>query len=212
MTHRFCEVSTVTLFVGKGKKPFYVHQEQLCEVSSFFKAAFTSEFRESSEKTMDLVEEDEDTFDRFVQWLYGQQYDVPLGNGLEGDRFAEPLRLFVLAEKFDVSKLKSLLMVKIFAAGKQGGVAPQCASLIYAYNNTHSGSVIRRLLADWYAFRFPQAWYRGESVQKWFRKHPDFMMDVMLSSVLYSSRQHQYNPFAGTMPEDYKDKESKQEK
>lgn len=150
MICRFCEVPTVTFLVGKSKKAFYVHQEQLCQVSPVFKAAFTSAFREGSEKKMDLVEEDENTFDRFIQWLYSQQYEIS-GDRREGDRYARftaPLKLFVLAEKFDISKLKNLLMTKMFAAVKQGLARPSKTAIAYAYEHTPPSSIIRRLLAD----------------------------------------------------------------
>lgn len=212
MMYRFCEVSTVTLLVGKSKKPFYVHQEQLCEVSSFFKAAFTSSFRESFEKTMDLEEENEDIFDRFVQWLYSQQYEMP-GEGTGAGRFEEPLHLFVLAEKFDVSKLKSLLMVKLFAAGKQGGgESPPLAAVVYAYEHTPTNSSVRKLLADWYACKLSFSWYEKDAIQKWLRAHPEIMTDVMFSVIKNTAWRHLTNPFAGDMPEEYKDKDHGQGK
>lgn len=211
MTHRFCEVPTVTIFVGKDRKPFYVHQEQLCEVSSFFKAAFTSGFREASEQTMELVEEDEDTFDRFIQWLYSQQYEMPGEKAEGGGEFMEPLKLFVLGEKYDVSKLKDLLMTRLFARGKLTGSPPQLAGIAYVYENTPTNSKVRKLLADWYACKVSLSWYKGDVAQRWFGEHPDFMMDVMLSFVNHTSRQHQHNPFKCEMPEDYKDKDSQAE-
>lgn len=202
----------VTIFVGNYRKPFYVHEEQLCEVSSFFKAAFTSQFRESWEKTMDLVEEDEDTFDVFIQWLYSQQYEMP--EQKTGDSgFVEPVKLFVLAEKFDISKLKTLLMTKMFARGQlPGSRPPRLSAVVYAYEHTPTSSTIRKLLADWYAYKVPIHWFHGDLAKKWFLENPDIMRDVMLNFVNDTSRQHQQNPFAGDMPKEYKDEESEPEK
>ena len=206
MIYRFCEVPTVTLLVGKSKKAFYVHQEQLCEVSPFFKAAFTSEFREGSEKKMDLVEENEDTFDRFIQWLYSQQYEIP-GGGTGSSGFTEPLRLFVLAEKFDIRKLKNLLMTKMFAAAKQGSARPSRSATAYTYNHTPPSSIIRRLLADWFACKVITPSYRDNTYQDWFRSHPEIVTDIMLSFARNISRTHWKNTFKGDMPEEYKEKE-----
>ena len=75
-TFRFCDVPTVTIFVGKDKRPFHVHRSLLRETSSFFKAALEGDFRESSEQKMDLPEEDEGSFDVFVQWLYDRRYEI----------------------------------------------------------------------------------------------------------------------------------------
>ncbi|KAL9073490.1 MAG: hypothetical protein Q9161_002911 [Pseudevernia consocians] len=207
---KFCEVPTVTLLVGKSKKAFYVHQEQLCEVSPFFKAAFTSEFREGSEKKMDLVEENEDIFDCFIQWLYSQHYEIR-GDGTGSDRFREPLRLFVLAEKFDISKLKNLLMAKIFAAAKQGSIGPSLSAIGYTYEHTPPSSIIRRLLADWFACKVSIPTYNDDTTQKWFRSHPEIVTDIMLSFARNISRKHSKNPFKGDMPEEYQEKEPGQE-
>lgn len=211
MTHRFCEVSTVTILVGKDKKPFCVHEDQLCEVSSFFKAAFTSGFREASDKKMELVEEDEDTFDRFIQWLYSQQYEMP-GEETEGGGFMEPLKLFVLAEKFDVSKLKSLLMTRMFAMGKRDAYRPQLDAIAYAYAHTSTSSKIRKLLADWYACKISYQWYKDDPAQKLFRENPEFTTDVLVSLAKHTCRFHLGDAFKGDMPGDYKEKASKQEK
>lgn len=155
---------------------------------------------------MDLEEEEEDIFDLFVQWLYSQQYEMP-GNDVEGGRFLEPLKLFALAEKFDVSRLKSYLMAKMFAAGKQGGAPPSLIAITYAYKHTPSNSCVRKLLADWYACKVPVWWYRDKSIQSWFREHPDVVTDVMLSLINITPRQQLDNPFKGEMPEVYKEKD-----
>lgn len=156
---------------------------------------------------MDLEEENEDIFDRFVQWLYSQQYEMP-GEGTGAGRFEEPLHLFVLAEKFDVSKLKSLLMVKLFAAGKQvSGESPSLAAVVYAYEHTPTNSSVRRLLADWYACKLSFSWFEIDAIQKWLRAHPEIMADVMFSVITNTALRRLNNPFAGDMPEEYKDKE-----
>ena len=66
----------VTIFVGMTKQPFYVHLDLLCDASSFFKAAFAGNFREASEKTMQLPDDRESTFKLFVDWLYCQRYEM----------------------------------------------------------------------------------------------------------------------------------------
>ena len=76
MTHRFCDVPTVSLVVGENKRSFHIHVDLLCDASSFFKAAYTGTFKEGSEKTMQLPEEDESTFEFFVDWLYHQRYQM----------------------------------------------------------------------------------------------------------------------------------------
>lgn len=153
---------------------------------------------------MDL-EEEEDIFDLFIQWLYSQQYEMP-GNDSEGGRFMEPLKLFALAEKFDVGKLKSHLMVKMFAAGKEGGPPPSLTAMAYTYQHTPANSCVRKLLADWYAWNAPVWWYKDPSIHSWFRGNPEVATDVMLSLINITPRQQLDNPFNGDMPEEYKER------
>lgn len=51
-TIRFIDVPTVTFYVGEAKARVQVHMDQPCDNSPVFKAAFTSEFKEDLEKTM----------------------------------------------------------------------------------------------------------------------------------------------------------------
>ena len=69
---RFRGVPTVPILVGENSTPFSIHRDQLCEASSFFKAAFQGDFLEGSEMRMSFPEEEENTFELFVKWLYNQ--------------------------------------------------------------------------------------------------------------------------------------------
>ena len=63
----------MTLYVGSDKTPFIVHEDRLCKESSFFRAAFISEFKEGSEQTMDLPDDNVDTVFSLVHWLYKER-------------------------------------------------------------------------------------------------------------------------------------------
>ena len=75
----------VTIFVGKSKRPFYLHLDLLCDASPFFKAAFAGNFKEASEKTMQLPDVRESTFELFADWLYYQRYEMLPGED-DGDK------------------------------------------------------------------------------------------------------------------------------
>ena len=76
MACRFYKDSVATIFVGNSKRPFYVHLDLLCDASPFFKAAFAGNFKEASEKTMQLPDDHESTFELFAEWLYYQRYQM----------------------------------------------------------------------------------------------------------------------------------------
>lgn len=179
----------------------------LCGASSFFKAAFTSQFRESFEKKMDLPEEEEDVFELFVQWLYHRRYEVPL-DGAEGlgSRYLGPVRLYVLADRYDVGELRTFLVTKLFAMAKRsGGQVPSCRAVAYVYDHTSQTSGLRRLVVDWWAYRVQLSWFSSEFGQNWLQEHPEVAAAVISIFAMSISRATQINPFEGEMPERYKE-------
>ena len=63
----------VTLVVGWMGVLFTVHRDLICEASSFFEAAFmgSTSFKESSEQSISLPEDDTEMVGIFARWLYG---------------------------------------------------------------------------------------------------------------------------------------------
>ena len=216
----------VTLLVGKSEKPFYVHVDRLCETSSFFKAAFASQFKESLEKMMKLPEDDESTFLLFIDWLYYRRYemlpelddddeddddddDADDDSGEdeeedEGDRFLQAFRLFVLAEKYHVPNLKRLVIKRLFADGNVCRSGPSNASVAYVYAHTTRSSGLRKLVADWHAWRIDRRWFERRKNKAFLRRQPDFSTDLNLSFAKNLVKGPTYNPFAEDMPEEYK--------
>lgn len=203
----WADIATVTLLVGETKAAFIVHEEKLFEASSFFKAAFTSDFKEGSERTMTLPEDDEAVFDLFVEWLYYGSYQLPsLPAGIFGkasELSMQPVQLFVLADKYDVPQLKNLILLKIFLAFKES----KCGTITketfaYAFQHTPQKSSIRKLFADWLA-NYPVLIER-ETSQIWLREHPEISTDLNVS--LAKRVRTQWKPFEGEIPEEYLEK------
>lgn len=217
MTHRFYKGPTVTLIVGKNRESFNVHLDLLCNTSSFFKAAFLGDFKENSEKTMQLPEDDESIFELFVDWLYYQRYEMlPEEEDNDNDnndddddkRFLQAFQLFVFADKYEVSKLKSLVVETLFVDGRPTelrATGPSIDSIAYAYEHTTQESGLRKLLADWSAFNIRLEWYECSDVQAFLRKQPEFATDLSVSFAVNLHKGHTYNPFEEDMPEKYKD-------
>ena len=64
---------------------------------------------------MTLPEDDENTFELFVDWLYHRRYEITSPpKPPEKDVFMQPVKLFVLADKYDVCSLKDLIASKLF--------------------------------------------------------------------------------------------------
>ena len=205
-SYRFCGVHTVTILVGEDSTPFFIHRDQLCESSSFFRAAFEGAFLEGSETRMSLPEEEETTFDLFIQWLYRQSYEISSQkHNDKGQRFMEPVKLYVLADKYDVTDLKSHVITKLFALRNEEWV-PGLATMAYAYEHTPQNSRLRKLMADWWACRVELPWFRLEVTQGWLKEHPEVASAVISSFAHIMSRRSQKSLFVGVdTVEEYED-------
>lgn len=197
----------MTLIVGETKTTFHVHEAELCEASPVFKAAFSSNFKESSERKMNLPEDDAELFNLLIEWLYGHRYDLPQPIGdktKDGTRFMEAMRLYVLADKYGVAGLKSCIAKTIFNTMKDGNVTGPNMDTV-AYQNVSQTSGIRKLLADLYACNINFEWYERATTKARLQKNPEFATDVILSFVQHTSRKCIDNPFKGDMPEIYQE-------
>lgn len=197
---RWAGVATVTLLVGEAKTAFQVHEAVLFEVSSFFKAAFTSKFRESSERTMALPEDDESVFDDFVDWLYHRRYDMPK-TSQGADDFQRHVQLFVLADKYGVAGLKSLTLNNIFNLLKSSFKPASPDTVAHAYGHTFQNAAIRKLLVDNMVWYWEPSWYQEAESQTWLQAHPDISTDLIARFAKYVGSSE--NPFDGEMPKEY---------
>ena len=117
----------------------------------------------------------------------------------------EPVKLYVFADKYDVTDLKSHVITKLFAMGNQKW-APAGSTVAYAYEHTPQNSRLRKLLADWWACRVSLPWFRSEVAQGWLKEHPEVAIAVISSFANTMSRTTQVNLFVGVdMVEEYKD-------
>ena len=67
--------STVTVLVGEGDVAFVVHQDLICNRSSFFKAACSKTWMDAREKTVSLPDHLPTTFKLYLEWAYSQTSD-----------------------------------------------------------------------------------------------------------------------------------------
>jgi hypothetical protein len=61
----------VNVYVGPKRAKWYLHEDLLCKTSQFFRSTLKGSFKEASDAHIELPEDDADSFDVFVRWLYG---------------------------------------------------------------------------------------------------------------------------------------------
>ena len=161
---------------------------------------------------MTLPEDDAETFEDFAEWLYSRKFEI-LPEPKEA-RYMGPLKLFVLADKYNVNDLKNIVIEKIFILGKKWETRPSPTEIAYIYEHTHQGSGIRKMIADWYAWNIDLVWFECPNSQTFLRQHPDCATDFSVSLAKRfknAKTKDDHDPFVADVPEEYKDKESRRE-
>ena len=157
---------------------------------------------------MTLPEQDGSIFELFVDWLYHQRYEIPSPPeepSKDYDRFEQPVKLFVLADMYDVRNLKNHVLSTIFLLLKQRVIWPSLRTVAYAYEHTPHNSTIRKLLADYMSYHTKLEGLQQVSAQDWLRNHPDISaaLNVSFAKMLLTKK----SPLDGEMPEEYMDRE-----
>ena len=177
----------VTLYVGNDRKVFYIHRCLLCNASPVFKAAFAGKFKESSELSMDLPDEDVGSVNRLVQWLYTQCYKV---NDYDSKvhlhaRFWQLARLNALADKYDIVTLRNDVVDKFFAVFSDPKGAhsrtPPPELVEHVYTNSSKRCALRDLLAAVYCWNVPIGWYGKAVARDHLDSIPAFAVDIVLA-------------------------------
>lgn len=187
----------MTVYVGDVKNEFHIHQNLLCGASTFFDAAFTSKFKEGSEKKMTLPEDDPEVFEAFVQWLYHQYYEIPASDlRHEQARYlSQTMQLFILADKHGVAKLKNGIIDALVRNAQFKRTPPSNLAVHHIYEFTPPSSGIRGLLGDWFACETPRSWFQTSATHKWLREHPDFAADIVAAMARFESSSQRSNYF-----------------
>lgn len=157
----------VTLLVGTGESETILtaHQALLTQ-SPFFAETCAAFSDDGSPRQIELANEETDAVGCFLEFLYTGEYfpkKLPGQRALEsdpsipsvdesGDQLLKHARVYTLAEKFGVSKLKSLASSKIHCVNSTAKGEIQYARYVYAYTSQDDQS-IRAPVANFWATR-----------------------------------------------------------
>lgn len=174
---------TVLLVVGEKTTNFYVHAHKLSEVSTFFKAALESGFKEAGERVITLPEDRVHIIDCFVQWVYHQKIamleDVDL-KVIDERRTSTTLscNLYIFAEKYDIPELKRYAIINLFKL--IGKYRPPAQFRVKKwYEQTSATSGLRRLVVDWYFWKATSEYLASEECHETLIQNPEFSADLV---------------------------------
>ncbi|KAI1384833.1 uncharacterized protein F4822DRAFT_416395 [Hypoxylon trugodes] len=207
----------VTLLVGSGEAESILtaHQALLTQ-SPFFAEACAAFADDGSPRSVDLATEELDPVGCFLEYLYTGDYfpkKIPGQRTLEqdpsiptidetGEQLLKHARVYTLAEKFGVEKLKNLASSKIHCVNSTAKGEITYARYIYQYTNKDDTSV-RAPVANFWATRSHTL--RSEAEEE-FRslclEFPQFGYDVLtrvLDEKLKRERNEKMHPAAGSV-------------
>ena len=146
----------ITLVVGEGEEQtkLIVHKDVLCSASPFFQAACKPEWMKAEDKAITLPEDDPEAVKALVHWMYHDEIcvDEKKANVNDANTEEEAMRgvwgifvkLFVLGQKYQIPPLQNDAIDAILVYVNTWSI--ELGVISYAYENTSSGSPLRRLL------------------------------------------------------------------
>jgi BTB/POZ domain len=176
----------VVIKVGSSQEIFHVHKAFLCEVSPFFRAALDGAFKEALEDAMTFPEDKQETFERFLAWLYFKEYAVTSKEGsarLE-DKDTENcwddiIDDHVFADKIKAEAFDREIMTRVLHAYQFWGLKQmKFKAIVRIYTECRENSSLRRLAVAMHECNSPH-WFQDPAVARGLQKVPDFAIDLV---------------------------------
>ena len=165
---------------------------------AIFKSAFmgTGQFEETAQKSMKLPEDDPETIDSMIQWVYFKSFPFDRKAATKDDHEAQIAlqqlaSLYVAADKFEIIGLKNELINQLFKyASRKSSYVPNDDVVEYIYSNTIPGSNLRRLTVDWHAEFVGRQWFKDRATAEFVRQNSEFVADLLarMSTMLEGRR------------------------
>ena len=179
--------------------PFYVHLGVICNESSVFKAAFSGEFTEASNQSMDLPDHDIESVERMIQWFYSKQYELAKWSsenvGITANtRYWQLAKLNTLADKYNVIGLSNNIIDQLYIL-RSKSCSPHLNVASYVYDNTAENSSFRKLLVAWYVWEINMKWYQDASLRGCLLDMPELAVDIAIAFGIKASDPAQKKPF-----------------
>ena len=198
--YRFEGDLVVTLYVGADRAVFCVHESLLFDASPVFKAALSGGFKEASDRSMSLPEDDRNSVGRMVQWLYTGTFDLidPVCGDTSSEHFMQLAQLNTLAEKYDIYLLKNDIVDALFErvnSHRPNDLAER-RGLEYLYNNMTRASTFRKLMVAWYVYEIDLKWYEDDGARDEFTSvSRDFVIEVAMALGVRLAHPDRKSPF-----------------
>lgn len=133
----------VDIYVGQESTHWNLHEKLLCYHSPFFaKTFYDKNYKSSSSKSFGMPDIDDAPFELFVGWLYSRALRYPQ----EEKDIGPLLDLYLLADKFQISKLAEDVVETVRAFYHNNETYPGLRRVQYVYANTGEDDIMREMM------------------------------------------------------------------
>ena len=152
---------------------------------------------------MSLPEDDKDSVERMIQWLYTRKFELtfPVSSETSGECYMQLAKLNTLADKYDIYLLKNQIVDELFGLTKPPGNShpPDISIIKYVYDNTTEGSSFRKLLVAWYVYGIDFKWYDSDTTKATLAEaSQEFAIDLVVALGVRQKYPERPSPF--TLP------------
>lgn len=135
---RAMQTDRFTIIVGPNKSSYKVPEGRLTMHSTVFERMCSAPFLESTQRVINLPEEEPEVFDNFFDWIHSAKPQVDFSKGTEA-----VFNLAIFAEKYQICHLKNQLSDIIKKDWDRRKLKPETIDQVY--RNVPDGAVLRQL-------------------------------------------------------------------
>lgn len=182
----FATSQIVTVFVGPGRRPFYLHKDLLLQKCPFFEKCLKDSSNAGHENEVPLAEDSSVAWARFSDWMYRDEI-IELEDEEENNVLSFA-RTYVLADKFCMTSFKNAIVDACRAYARRWVIWP--TTLAYLHEKGPPNSKLRQFLMDQLVYNLVEhnEFYYGDkakdsgtkkSMDEFMRKGGDLPAEVM---------------------------------
>ncbi len=184
---RFTDTGVVTVQVGSNDATFHVHRSLLTDESTFFASTLDGNFKEAVENEVKLPEEEPETFEHFVQWLYhglpDKRATVP-NYPTHAARVKKIVDLYVLADKIGCRALRDDVVSEFYHLVQGHLCGFPYASIYLIYDAPITIVPLRRIVVAYFAWiSGPAGLQNAPNFEKVLDTLPEFAKQVLLAMI-----------------------------
>ncbi|KAK3177228.1 hypothetical protein OEA41_008557 [Lepraria neglecta] len=212
------------LLVGPTRTTFHVHLKPICDASPFFERTLRGgKCRDAPSASVELCEDEVETVDRFVSWIYSGRFALSTFSTEENThkRFHELAKLNMFANKYTITALANDIIDRLWdpwdlyfknLLSSRSIFCPRVSLVRHVYETTSPKSAFRRLLVDWYTWEIPLKWFDDERTREELGDvSQDFAVDLAVALARRMADPDRQSPFALQKKEYYGDLEEESE-